>query len=106
MNASCSIGVFVVLLLRWIPTLAQCESEVKKADDQVWADHRQAMLLSQEAVKTFAGKGSLCEGKTLFVLGKTLWSNGDYAQSIAVLRRAIIHAQRADDTETVARSQS
>ena len=105
MNASCSIGVFVVLLLRWIPTLAQCESEVKKADDQVWADHRQAMLLSQEAVKTFAGKGSLCEGKTLFVLGKTLWSNGDYAQSIAVLRRAIIHAQRADDTETVARSQ-
>jgi len=84
---------------------AQVQAAVKKADEQIWSDHKKAMSFALQAVSNFKGKGSYCEGKTLFVLGKTLWSNGDYEESAEVLRRAIMQARNAGDSETEARCQ-
>ena len=70
----------------------------------MWSDYPKAIAIAQEVAAKSNGQGSWCEGKALYALGKVLWVNGDYLESLRELEKGVKASLDAKDFETAARS--
>ncbi|MBL7847775.1 MAG: sensor histidine kinase [Cyclobacteriaceae bacterium] len=104
------IWLSVMMLLGSLPlATAQCDSsalhrELRLAEDVLWSDYPRVLALSGELVNRYRGEGGYCEGHSLLLLATTLWSNGEYDESVRLLHQAIRNADHVGDLQTVARS--
>lgn len=76
-------------------------AEVEK---KIWARFPDALIMGQELVQQNKAKGPACNGKAEYVLGKVLWTNGDYRLASEYLIKAGEHCLAAGESETAARS--
>ncbi len=88
---------------------AQCDTavvnrEIREIDRIIWTEYRRVLTLSQEFVQKYKGKGNWCEGRATYILGKVMWTNGEYDESIRTLLEAVRLSRLAGDLETSARS--
>lgn len=88
---------------------AQCDTtrlagEVEKMEALIWSDYPEALAQAQSMVNRYRSTDGWCRGRALLALGKTQWTNGDYALSIATLDNALAEARLAKDAETEARA--
>lgn len=81
---------------------ARVNQEVRMADALVWSDYPKVLAGSTELVEKYKGTGPWCEGRTMQLLGKVMWSNGDYEQSVNLLRVAAGMSRKAGDTRNLA----
>ena len=73
-------------------------------EDLIWSDYPKAISLATLGVQETQGKGSWCEGKARYALGKVLWVNGNYQESLRELEQGVRATLDAKDIETAARS--
>lgn len=64
------------------------DKEYKAASSIVFGDYQKALAASKSLVNRYAGTNSWCEGRSLQLFANVIWSNGEYDESVATLRKA------------------